>query len=310
MAGESEKDPKLERMGTKLIETLPGGVRAFLFLQIADNLQELWRSGGLDKGTGGDGKRVLGICCKRQRSVLIHHAEKDTQMRGIKFRSFQSALCVPIFAHDKSLLGTILLIADEPESFTNEHKFSVERTARDYSAPLEAKRKVHEAPIKSGEADAPGPLLLSPAVIGSVALAVMLLGIWLFSPPNKDTHEPTQAAPIESPVIQARETAEQFLASLREERFEQAWMMLAPNLRSRWHDSDFTRTLQDWLAAADHQQVLAKRDIAKVQRQTTSAQVVFFESSVPGDGGHWVWDLAETDGEWKVTAIKGPVNSP
>ena len=129
------------------MEGFPEGVKAFLFMVVSDSLplQEMWRSGDMEKGTGGDGKRVLGICCKRQRSVLIHDAEKDTQMRGIKFRSFLSALSVPIFDQDKSLLGAFLMIAEKPEVFTNEHKFALERAARDYGPTLAGLRRVTQS---------------------------------------------------------------------------------------------------------------------------------------------------------------------
>ena len=69
MSDAPTQHPKLEKMGTNLMEGFPEGVKAFLFMVVSDSLplQEMWRSGDMEKGTGGDGKRVLGIwLCRRQ----------------------------------------------------------------------------------------------------------------------------------------------------------------------------------------------------------------------------------------------------
>ena len=169
----------------------------------------------MEKGTGGDGKRVLGICCKRQRSVLIHDAEKDTQMRGIKFRSFLSALCVPIFDQDKSLLGAFLMIAEKPEVFTNEHKFALERAARDYGPTLAGMRRVTQTEEEKEETGERFKLLFSPVVLGFTACALMLLGIWLL-PPRRLLRQPPPLSRVRSRT-KSRMSPPDFLPTFRKD---------------------------------------------------------------------------------------------
>jgi hypothetical protein len=308
-SSQAGKHPKLEKMGSNLMKTVPVGVRAFLFGQMADShpLQELWRSGSIDKGTGGDGKRVLGICSKRHRSVLIHDAEKDTQMRGIKFRSFQSALCVPVFDNHKSFIGAILLLSDQTDTFTNEHKFAVERSARDYGPTLTALGKVTEE-AKSEEPTEAATLLLSPVALLSMVLAFVFLGIWSMAPPIKDdTPAPVQTSLPQSVSHQALDTADQFLASLQQEKYDQAWLLLGPELKSRWAPEDFKRELSSWVGLGDNKEILNARHISKVQRHNRSAQVLIFESTVAGDRERWNWELREENGDWGLTKMEGPI---
>ena len=268
MSDTPTQHPKLEKMGSNLMEGFPDGVKAFLFIVVSDShpLQEMWRSGDMEKGSGGDGKRVLGICCKRQRSVLIHDAEKDTQMRGIKYRSFLSALCVPIFDQDKSLLGAILMIAEKAEVFTNEHKFALERAARDYGPTLAGMRRVTQSEEEKEESDERFKLLFSPVFLGFTACALMLLGIWLFSPPAKERPQATATSQPRELTHQVPDIAAQFLSNLQEGQFEQAWLMLSPALRSRWASTDFTRAWSNWVAEGDNNEILKQRQISKLQR--------------------------------------------
>ena len=312
MSDAPTQHPKLEKMGSNLMEAFPQGVKAFLFMMVSDSmpLQEMWRSGDMEKGTGGDGKRVLGICCKRQRSVLIHDAEKDTQMRGIKFRSFLSALCVPIFDQDKSLLGAILMISEKAEAFANEHKFALERASRDYGPTLAGMRRVTQSEEEKEDSSERFNLLLSPVVLGFTACALLLLGIWLFSPPPKENPQPTLTTQPREITHQVSVIADQFLKNLQEGQFEQAWLMLSPSLRSRWASTDFTRAWSNWAAEGENSEILKQRQISKLQRHNNQTQVTLLESPVSGDREHWNWELQEIDGEWGISKVSGPLKSP
>jgi hypothetical protein len=305
----TRKYPKLENMGSNLMETVPDGVRAFLFMQVSESLplQEMWRSGGQDKGTGGDGKRVLGICTKRHRSVLIHDAAKDTQMRGIKFRSFLSALCVPVFDSHKSFIGAILLISDDSDVFANDHKFAVERSARDYGPTLVGMRKVTEQ-VKEEE-PAQAALMLSPIALFTAAFAFMLLGIWLMAPPAKEP-PPTKKAAPKTMSHQTLDVADSFMTNLRSENYEQAWQLLHSSLRSKWAVQDFERAFSNWAEEGNNKEVLGQRAITKVQRHNRSAQVMLFESPVDGDKGRWKWELEADGADWGLSELRGPVDSP
>jgi hypothetical protein len=309
VTGQARKYPKLEKMGSNLMETVPDGVRAFLFMQVSENLplKELWRSGDQDKGTGGDGKRVLGICTKRHRSVLIHDAEKDTQMRGIKFRSFLSALCVPVFDKNKSFIGALLLIADGVDAFSNEHKFAVERSARDYGPTLSGMQIVTN-PVKKEE---PGnaALLFTPAALFATAFAFMLLIIWVAAPPAMEPPPPKKAA-AQTVSHNALITADQFLMRLKAEKYDQAWQSLHSSLRSKWSQEEFERAFSSWVEEGNNKEILSQRSISKVQRSSYSAKVLLFESPVEGDNERWNWELEADGSNWGVHKLDGPVQSP
>lgn len=313
MATSTGGHPKLEKMGSNLMEQIPAGARAYLFMEISDSLplQEVWRSGCREKGIGGDGKRVLGACLKRERSVLVHEAEKDPQMQGIKFRSFTSALGVPIFEDKKSLVGALFLASDEVGTFTNEHKFAVERMGRDYGVTLSGMRRLttseREIPEKGKEVG-----LFSPAALVSAGFGLMLLLIWSIGPSEgtvtvKEPEKPTFAVSANNLAL---DVSNDFLKSLRTEQYDQAWQMLDSSVQSTWPVDRFTAEASRWCQSAEHKQILEQRFANRLQKKYSLAQVVLEACSVEGDKDVWIWELAPRGESWAIVSLSGPFRIP
>ncbi len=312
MAASTGGNPKLEKIGSNLMEQIPAGVRAFLFMEISDSLplQEVWRSGCQEKGIGGDGKRVLGACMKREKSVLIQDSEKDPQMQGIKFRSFASALGVPIFDDQKSLVGALFLASDEVGAFNNEHKFAVELLGRDFGVTLSGMRTLDT------EREAPEPEeqvgMFSPAALVSAGFGLMLLLIWSIGPSEgsvtvKEPEKPTLAVSANNVAL---DVSNDFLNSLRNEQYEQAWQLLDSSVQSSWPVDKFTAEASSWCQSADHKQILEQRYANRLQKKFSLAQVVLEASSVEGDKDDWVWELAPRGDSWVIVSLSGPFRIP
>lgn len=312
MAVETGGHPKLEKMGSNLMEQVPEGVRAYLLMEISDSLplQEVWRSGCQDKGTGGDGKRVISSCMKRERSVLIHDAEKDPQMRGIKFRSFTSALGVPLFDEKKNLVGALFLASDRVGAFTNEHKFSIERMGRDFATTLASMRKL------TTDREAPEPDkrvgMFSPAALVSAGFGLMLLLIWSVGPSegHVEVKEPEQPTFTVTANNVALDVCGDFLKNLRNEQYDKAWELLDSSLQASWPVDRFTADFSSWTQAGDHKQILEQRYASRLQKEYSLAQVIIEPSPIEGDKDDWVWQLAPRGDSWAVVSMTGPVRSP
>lgn len=306
----SKKDTRWAKIGEALLELLPKGVGAFLLVKISDDgtLKTLWRNpDGDEQGTGDDAKRLQGICCKRQRPVLVHDAEKDIQMRGIRVRSFHSALCVPIFNEDKALLGVIFAASSETDTFTNDHRYALERFAREYGPALSALREVptSDREEKTGRFD----FLFTPLVLGTVVFALALFGLWSFAPSAKKP-QPTSTMTPQAIKNEPLEVANLFLGELRERNYDSAWARLDSKLKSDWSPARFASQFSTWTDVGDGAKILESRRVSRAQRHNREAQVVLLESTVSGDRGTWVWNLREKDGRWSLTSLDGPVKSP
>ena len=309
MVSTGSKTSTFEKLGKELMEIMPDGTRAFLMLRYSENLplKELWRSGPASRGIGGDGKRVLGLCFKRERAVLIHDAEKDTQMRGIRARSLSSALCVPIFDDEKSMLGALLLTSDQAGAFAQEHRIAAERSARDFGPVVASLGQLpqvkHEIDPRSFE------FLFSRVALGILMVLGVGLAVWATAPSPKRPNPPPSVV-LPEVASEPRERSNDFLEALRSADYESAWEFLDPDLRGRWSSADFTRAMSDWAQRGDNSEILKNRKISKEQRHNRTALVLFWESSVQGDRGHWSWELREKGREWSIVRMEGPVNSP
>lgn len=305
--------PKLEQMGSNLTEQIPAGVRAYLFMEISPSfpLQEVWRSGCRDKGIGGDGKRVLGMCMKREKSVLIHQAETDSQMQGIKVRSFASALGVPIFDGEKRLVGALFLASDEVGTFDNEQKFAVERMGRDFGATLSDMRELDREPKVPEQKEE--VRVFSPAALVSAGFGLMLLIIWSIGPSAgtaTTVKVPEKPAFAVTSNYLALDVSNDFLDSLRSEQYDQAWQMLDSSVQSTWPADRFTAEASSWCESSEHKKILEQRYVNRLQKKYSLAQVVLEASSVEGDQEDWVWELAPRGDSWAIVSLNGPFRVP
>ena len=147
--------------------------------------------------------------------------------------------------------------------------------------------------------------------LSCVFLAFLFLTIWSLGPPVREqTPAPVQTSLPQSISHEAFDLADAFLKNLQQEQFDQAWLSLSRELQSRWAPEDFKRQLASWVAEGDNKEILAARQISKVQRHNRTAQVFIYESSVTGDRERWSWEISEQDGTWSVTKIDGPVKGP
>ena len=291
-------------MGKVVLKGLPEEVCGFMFAHYSEKmpLSEVWRSDSSDTGTGGDAKRILGSCCKRLRSILVHDAEKDPQMRGIKVRSFQSALCVPVLDDQQQLQGVLFFASGKPGVFTKEHRYAVERAARDLAVPLSGMRKAPET-----EADATEeitPVFASPSILVAIGLAVVLFMVWAAAPDYKTKERPRPMV-TNSLNSQVRDAAESFLTSLRTERYDNAWLLMDRQLQRQWSAQDFGSAMRAWTEEGENKGALQNCQIVKLQRHNQVAQV--FLSGPTGDRGYWVWEFEKRSSDWVLVSLDGPL---
>lgn len=303
----TQLESRLEKLGAELIATVPDDVRAYVFLQATGKspLQELWRHGSKDSGKGIDGERVIGACRKRQRTVLVYDAEKDSTMRGVSMRTMLSAVCTPILDETRTPIGLILVTSKRAETFNKDHKFAIERMARDYAAVLDAYRKV---PTQEKVEPAALGFFYSPlTLIAAVSILLVLLG-WSFAPGDPEpAPDPTS---VPNSTVGPSEVAQDFLKSLQEDKYAEAWALFDSGLQQRWPSEEFDKAFSEWVGREQNREILLGRAPSRVQRQNEKARVLLFESSVEGDGGRWSWDLTRRDGEWRISVLDGPIQSP
>lgn len=301
---------QLEAVGQKLLEKFADGevVRVFLRATHTAPLKQEWSSDGAPEVVGMDGERILGTVEKRQRSVLVYDASKDSLLRGVECPQLKSCLCVPIFDDYKFLIGLIFVSATQENHFSNEDRLELERLSRDCSR-LSAGNA--EAVSKSSDDNLPGSsldvLFSAPAQLAGL-LMVMLLGIMAIGPARL-VDAPQPKATVKT-VTGPREASATFAQHLRVGEFADAWLTLAPELRSRWPQAEFVSAFTAWTADELHQQSLLSRKLPVVKQSGSEAEVTFLKPPESDDERDWVWKMTSTESGWQVSAMKGPVDGP
>lgn len=310
MGSESGKYLELNDLGSKLIDELPEGARAFLLIRLAENLplQELWRSGSKDKGTGGDGKRVLGSCVEQKSTVSIKDSADDPRMRGIKFRSFASALGVPILHQDR-VVGAIFVASDKIDAFDQAQQSRIEIMVREYGPILSRLGKLTED--RPEPEPVPGAFLFSPAALVSVVVALLLGVIWFVAPSETAvvSPQPTPRFAISS-TNAALDASQDFLNQLRAGEYDAAWAMLEPELQKRWGQEDFARAVSEWVQVGENKAILELRGFHQVQKDGPAVKALLLKTEVAGDDRDWVWELLRNDEGWTIASLDGPIKSP
>lgn len=303
---ESESEAKFEALGSTLLDFAPEGAEAYVYAYFNENLppRELWRSGKSEVGTGGDAKRVLGVCRHGKIAVVIDDAEKDDHMKGIKVRSFASAMAVPVFDSDETLAGMLLLASSDLSAFGKEHQDKMERAAQDFAEPIVAVRQI-PGPLDSSDSDEPGSSS-SPLVAVSLLLAMVVLGLWMLGPSDP----PASAKQAVKVSTEVKGRAEMFLDKLRKEKPRDAWFILNDDLKSRWPKDDFVIQATRWSNRENNLEILNERRISQVQKKADRFQVVLFQSSHAGDSGPWHWEFKKEKNRWHISSMSGPLQSP
>lgn len=304
-------DKRLQRLGTDLLASLPDGIAMVVMYQDAASysLQEAWRGGVDGLGSGEDAGALVSACLKRQRSVLVHHAEKGTQVRGVEERTFQSALCVPVLGSAGNVLGIIFLASAQPGTFNKEHRYSVERVARDFISPLAALSRSRSSRGREEVEPERKSLFGVSELLLTVAFALMFLTMSYFAP-SKETPQAVKPAVSPEERAQIEEVAGEFLERLQSRKYGDAWMLFDSSLKERWSPDSFFPDLREWREDGDNAKILKGRRVSRVTFDEKGAKVVLLESSVPGDRGHWTWELKKVGEEWYLVGLDGPVPSP
>lgn len=298
--------PKIKTLGKRLLSAAPSGAEAYvhLFVLKDSSSQEVWRSGA---SVGPEGKRLLEICTKRRRSVLIHDGTKDNLLRGLESTGLRSALAVPVLKPDRSLLGTVLLASPQVGAFTKEHRFSVERLAREFITPLAG---IQHAPATKQESELEeSDYYRSPIVITIFLIAVFLLVLWIVAPP-KSKIRTEDSVPVVVVQNEAKDAADLILKGFKEANYEDTWYKFHDKLKSKWAPGRFSSQAQNWANSENNQEFLAKQTIVRVNRQRRKAKVYFSQSGTLDDIGPWVWELEREKTRWSLIRMDGPLESP
>lgn len=302
-------EQQIENLAQKICQGLTSSGRARLYLRKVDGkpLSVAWES---HKGCSEhlEFSRILGACEKRQRTVVILDANKDSLLRDIQPRTIQSAMGIPIFDEDKHLIGVFYVEdQDKVEAFPSSDKFEWERRVREFGPLLSARRNVLEK--QKMQRKTPYDFLFSPLTLAVAGVLLLTSIVWLMAPADKVPPPPRETK--KNATIGPHKVAEQYAQYLREGSFEQAWLLLDPVVQVRWPLGEFSSQHSTWVKAKDHADSLANREIGRVQRSQGEASVKLFPSGQSGDVTKWVWHLRETSKGWKLTSTEGgPVISP
>lgn len=296
---------RLEEMGAKLGAIVPDGVGIFIFLKVSDGqpFRQLWKSKGATGSGGGDAKRLLSICEKRQRSVFVHNAEKDTQMSGIKVHGFLSALCTPVFDAQKEVVGTIFVTSSQPEAFSKDHKFAVERMARDYCPVLSG---VRVYPVNSSS-DTTAPdrstSWMSPTSLGLVLFASVFFLVWLLSLPSGESS--SKKVVVENSKPGPSVVAHQFLGILGRHRFREAYRLLSQDLQSEISIEEFEEVMSAWFHDERNRWEFQYRLPSRESKSGLKADIYIAAPPQKRQGRSWHWVLEESDDGWKIDKLDG-----
>jgi GAF domain len=305
----SNAPPKLKSMEARILDLLPESSQAELFLCVSEKapLKLIWASHGREAHEANDQVRLRNTCRKRQRTVLVHDAEKDSLLRNIEKRTLRSALCVPVLDESKQLIGLLCLFSDKVEAFTNQDKFAWKREARNCAPLLQSKFRLEEK-VRT-EKKSPYAYLYSPLTLITAAILGLGLFFWTLAPADKAPQPDPTAIP--NSTYGPRSVGQTFMDHLQKEELTQAWQLLDPTLQNRWSEVDFVSQFESWSKADNHKAILEQRSISQLQRSDDRAKAIFYATEVEGDDGRWNWEFRESNGSWKLVWMEGgPVESP
>lgn len=300
---------EIQAVGSNLLSKFSDGqvVRIFLRATHTSPLKQVWASDGAVRMDGLDGQRVVGATEKRQRSVLIYDASKDSLLRGVEEREFMSCLCVPIFDDYKYLTGTLFVSSERVSMFSHEDRLELERVARDCSKLSVVESVTSKAsPAESGSEGMRAFLLSTPVVLGAFLVAMFLL-LAAIGPANITNTEPPA---VERTELTPAEITFVFAEHLRVGEFASAWQMLDPATQAQIRQSEFVERFQNWSSQPSHQQSLLTRRLPVLTVEENRATATFLKPEGSDQESDWIWELTLRNGRWTVTSLRGPVISP
>ena len=291
------------QIGERLLNQAGDSVQGqiLMFKQEGDD-EVLWGSSEIESSEAKD--RMIVACCKRQRTVVIYHGEKDSLLRGISNHGIGSALCSPVIDKFQALIGVLLLWSPAPDGLGKPQKYALERATREVS-PKMATLKFREEgrPFKSKLH--PFEFLYHPLTPILAFSLIAFLTVWSFRPATKPAAPPVSPSAYEEGTPEL--VAVGFLTYLRQENYQEAWAKLSPGLQESWNLNAFTKDMKRLAAQESFLARVKARQISRIVKKDGSTEIVLFESGLPGDVGRWTWTLEEGSDGWALVSIDGPV---
>lgn len=290
--------------GRKLLEEVGTGANCEIFL-VTDQGEtvSLWNSG--EEFSLEAGKSLFGACFKRKRTVVVHNGQTNSLLRALEGHGVGTAVCSPVFDKYQAIIGILAVWAPEVGRLGKSERYVVERATRDLAERLMA-MKLKQDEAKSKEGPSPYAFLYHPITPLLTLGLLLFLVVWSFRPSTTPEVAPTAAVSREE---RPETVAVDFLENLRSQKYAEAWSLLTPALRRSWSLSAFERDFSTPPEGSDLQPKLSSREISRVVRDGRSAEVILFESELPGDSGRWTWLLSKADGKWRISNLDGPVSS-
>lgn len=302
----SSENPKIELLAQQLQEVAPQAaqIRVFFLQSNATSPREIWASPPNTGPSKVAEQRVIGLCKKRGRSVLIFNTRTEDTLRNAPLDNFGSGLCVPIFDESKVPTGFFLLSSPNTDAFVSRHRFAIEQIAQRVAPQFHDIQVLPEfASEKTRHSNTGLPIFK----LGFALLGLILLGgLGLFFLPNSSTTtSPERTSSDSSTRYQPKELASQFGRHLKVGEFAQAWKLLDPRLQELWALEDFRFQMQGWSKSEENQSILLQRKLSGVRSKKDTAIITFFPSSVPGDSGTWTWTLERVEDHWRISKLEG-----
>ncbi len=278
---------EIKVLSSKLTSRFPEGqtMRVFLRATPTSPLRQVWSAEGTPEVVGMDGERIIGTVEKRQRSVIIYDASKDSLLKGVEVRRFQSCLCAPIFDEYKFLTGLLFLASERVSAFSADDRLELERLARDCSkwSFSEPGQKNPPAPQPSGSTL---ELLFSPPVkLASVIIFIFLI-LAAVGPAKIADAPPVEVGQVE---LSPADAVTKFAQHLRVGEFAAAWLMTHPSFQNSTSQIAFVTEFQHWSSELKNQHSLLARKLPVVRVDGERAVATFHKPEDAQDESDWVW---------------------
>lgn len=231
-------------------------------------------------------------------SLLVMDATKDHRFREVPDQ-IRSVICVPVLSGE-TVVGLLYGENSQAGRFSHKAHDDTAKYGKSLGERLPGVLQVEKtSPSDSRPAQGgPGYLLLT---AGLLVLALVWPVVGSRVAPEETPTRPIakkSAALPPDPTI----TARSFLILVQNDRFEQAYQLLTPDLRASLPVEAFSQRARSWLQDERNQHDIAYRNAALSRRKPESA-ILRIESRT--DGRDWTWDLVLLENEWYIEKLRG-----
>lgn len=241
-------------------------------------------------------------------AVLVLDARQDRRFKELG-QVARSALCVPILGEGDTVVGLLYGESSQPGIFSHKHRADMLAFGRKLGQSVsEVLQPAADEARPAAAAPSPGPSEPNPWKAG-LALPVgflILALLWPFvvggltsKPEPRPVTQTATPLPEPDPAI----TVRSFLLLVQFEKFEEAYRLLAPELKARLPLEAFRSQAASWLQEETNRADLPYRR-AVAQEQNKESAVVRIEPGGQG-GSTWVWTLNRVDRDWLIVRPEG-----